>query len=135
MKARLISAYGYQGDAMNLACEDVDAAGSFYIEKMGFMAVEQDLRRGEPPNEDAIKRVVLERDGIRMALAENGGDPEQDGVAFHTDDVEELRDEFIANGLTNIGAIGDETRDNGKFRVFFVVAPDGLCYWFGQKQA
>ncbi|MEP7075879.1 MAG: VOC family protein [Acidobacteriota bacterium] len=135
MTAKLLSAFGYQGDAMNLPVADVGSSSAFYVEKMGFTIVEQDSGPGEPPYEDAIKRVVLERDGIRMALAENGGDPEQDGVAFHTDNVEELRDEFIANGLTNIGAIGDETRDNGKFKVFFVVAPDGLCYWFGQKQA
>lgn len=134
MKARLTSAYGYQGDAMNLACADVEKATLFYVEKMGFDVVEQDSGPGEPPNEDAIKRVVLERDGIRMALAENGGDPEQDGCAFHADNVEALRDEFIHNGLEKIGEIKDETRENGKFKVFFVVAPDGLCYWFGEKQ-
>ena len=134
MNAKLLSAYGYQGDPMNLPVADVDAAAPYYVEKMGFAVVEQDSGPGEPLNEDAIKRVVLERDDIRIALAENGGDPEQDGVAFHTDDIDRLRDEFIANGLTKIGAIDDETRDNGKFRVFFVVAPDGLCYWFGQKQ-
>ena len=133
MTAKLLSAYGYQGDAMNLPVADVSKAASHYVKHMGFEVVEQDSGPAEPPNEDPIKRVVLERDGIRMALAENGGDPEQDGVAFHTDDVEGLRGEFVASGLTNIGAIGDETRDNGKFRVFFVVAPDGLCYWFGQK--
>ena len=134
MKAKLLSVYGYQGDTMNLPVADVDAAVPYYVEKMGFEVVEQDSGPGEPPNEDAIKRVVFERGGIRMALAENGSDPEQDGCAFHTDDVEALRDEFIAKGLTNIGAIDDETRDNGKFRVFFVVAPDGLCFWFGEKQ-
>jgi len=134
MTAKLLSSYGYQGDAMNLPVADVDEAAPYYVKYMGFTVVEQDSGPGELPNEDAIKRVVLERDGIRMALAENGGDPEQDGCAFHTDNVEALRDEFMANGLTKIGAIDDETRDNGKFRVFFVVAPDGLCYWFGEKQ-
>ena len=134
MTAKLLSAYGYQGDPMNLPVADADGAAPYYVEKMGFTVVEHDSGPGEPPHEDAIKRVVLERDGVRMAIAENGGDPEQDGVAFHTDNVEALREEFIANGLTNIGAIGDETRDNATFRVFFVVAPDGLCYWFGEKQ-
>lgn len=133
MKAKLLSAYGYQGDAMNLPVADVEAAAPYYVKHMGFTMVEQDSGSGEPPNESAIRRVVLERDGVRMALAENGGDPEQDGWAFHTDNVEALRDEFIANGLTKIGAIDDETRNNGRFRVFFVVAPDGLCYWFGEK--
>ena len=90
---------------------------------------------GQEGSQDAIKRVILERDGIRIALAENGGDPEQDGCAFHTDDVTALRDEFIATGLDKIGKIDEETRDGGeRFKVFFVVAPDGLCYWFGQRQ-
>jgi len=27
-----------------------------------------------------------------------------------------------------------ETREDGsQWKVFFVVAPDGLCYWFGQR--
>ena len=133
--AKLLSAYGYQGDAMNLPVADIEAAAPYYVRHMGFEVARQDSGPGEPPHEDAIKRVVLERDGIRVALAENGGDPEQDGCAFHTDDVEALRNEFIATGLDKIGKIDEETRDGGKrFKVFFVVAPDGLCYWFGQRQ-
>lgn len=132
--AKLLSAYGYQGDAMNLPVAEVEAAAPFYVEHMGFAIIEQDSGPGEPPHEGAIKRVILERDGIRIALAENGGDPEQDGCAFHTDDVAALRAEFIANGLDKIGNINDETRDDDqRFKVFFVVAPDGLCYWFGEK--
>ncbi len=153
MKAKLLSAFGYQGDATNLPVADVETAAPYYVRHMGFTIVEQDSGPGEPsshhPVTDAvppllgyegsqdrpIKRVILERDGIRIALAENGGDPEQDGCAFHTDDVTALRDEFIATGLDNIGKIDEETRDGGKrFKVFFVVAPDGLCYWFGQRQ-
>lgn len=132
--AKLLSVFGYQGDAMNLPVADVGVAAPYYVKYMGFAVVEQDSGPGEPPNEDAIKRVVLERDGIRIALAENGGDSTQDGCAFHTDDVEALRSEFVSNGLTGIGGIDDETRDNGIFRVFFVVAPDGLCYWLGEKK-
>ncbi len=132
--AKLLSAYGYQGDVMNLPVVDVATAAPYYVRHMGFAIVEQDSGRGEPAHEDAIKRVVLERDGVRMALAENGNDPEQDGCAFHTDDVEALRGEFIATGLDKIGKIDGETRDGGqRFKVFFVVAPDALCYWFGQR--
>ncbi len=133
--AKLLSAYGYQGDAMNLPVTDIETAVPYYVRHMGFLVVEQDSGAGEPPYEDAFKRLILERDGIRIALAENGGDPEQDGCAFHTDDVTALHDEFIATGLDKIGKIDEETRDGGKrFKVFFVVAPDGLCYWFGQRQ-
>ena len=111
---------------MNLPVADVDAAVAYYVSKMGFAVVE----RGDQP----VKKTLLERDGIQMALAENGGDPEQDGCAFRTDNVVVLRDEFIANGLDKIGAIDNDTQGGKRFRVFFVVAPDGLCYWFGEEQ-
>ncbi len=128
IKAKLLSSGGYQGGAMNLACADVDAAVPYYGSKMGFAVVEI--------HDEPVKRAVLERDGIQMALAENGGDPEQDGCAFRTDSVVAPCDEFIVNGLDKIGELQDETRDDGrKFKVFFVVAPDGLCYWFGEEQS
>jgi hypothetical protein len=31
--------------------------------------------------------------------------------------------------------IGVEQRKDGAWNVFYVVAPDGLCYWFGERQA
>ena len=135
MSAKLLSAFGYQGDEMNLPVENVDASVPFYVEKLGFEIVEQDSAPAEPPASGAIKRVVLERDGIRIALAENGGDPSQDGCAFHTDDVEALNAEFRARGLEKLAKPEDDTRKDGsRFKVFFVVAPDGLCFWFGQRQ-
>lgn len=127
MKAKFLKVFGYQGDAMNLPVADAGTATDFYTSKMGFSVVSE--------SQEPIKRVVLERDGIRMALAENGGDPAQDGCAFHTDNINALRDEFIANGLENVGEIKDETRNGSeRFKVFFVVAPDGLCYWVGERQ-
>jgi len=124
--AKILSAFGYQGDAMNLPVASVDASVFYYEWKMAFSVVE---RESEPVN-----KAVFERDGVRFAIVENGGDPEQDGCAFHTDDVEALRSEFIANGLDNVGNIKQENHDDGsRFKVFFVVAPDGLCYWFGER--
>lgn len=126
MAAKLLSAWGYQGDNMALPVKDVDATARYYVEHLGFAEVSREI---EPH-----RKVVLERDGIKMGLAENGGDPEQDGCAFQTDDVASLRDEFAARGLAGIGELKQESRDDGsRFRVFFVVAPDGLCFWFGQK--
>lgn len=125
--AKLLSAFGYQGDAMNLPVKDVDASLSYYIEKMGFSAGET--------SSSPHKKVVLERDGIQMALAENGADPEQDGCAFYTDDVESLHAEFLGNALEKIGELGTETKEDGTvIKRFFVIAPDGLCYWFGEKE-
>jgi hypothetical protein len=110
-----------------LPVADSEVSAAFYASTMGFAEAER---------EDApVKRVVLERDGVRMGLAENGGDPEQDGCAFHTDDVAALREEFVASGAGKIGEIKSETRPDGsRFDAFFVVAPDGLCFWFGQKK-
>jgi catechol 2,3-dioxygenase-like lactoylglutathione lyase family enzyme len=126
MKAKLTSAWGYQGDNMNLPVADVDAAVPFYERIMGF--------RIESRDSDPHRSVILERDGIRIALAENGGDPTQDGCAFRTDDVEALFNEFKANGLEKeISEFSAEEHDGDSFKVFYVVAPDGLCYWFGQK--
>jgi catechol 2,3-dioxygenase-like lactoylglutathione lyase family enzyme len=123
--AKLLSAYGYQGDAMNLPVANVDAAIPFYLEKMGFSVAER--------TDDPLKKAVLERDGIQFAIAENGGNPEQDGCAFHTDDVHGLWDEFRANGYA-VGEIDLDIRPDGsKFQVFFAIAPDGLCYWFGES--
>ena len=124
--ANLIEAHGYQGDAMNLPVGDVDTAVSFYVEKMGFRIVEQ--------IQTPTKKAVLARDKVQFAIAENGGDPEQDGCAFHTDDIDGLREEFKANGYAP-GEIKTENRKDGTvFRAFFAIAPDGLCYWFGERQ-
>jgi hypothetical protein len=71
-----------------------------------------------------------------MRLAENGGDPSQDGCAFHVTHLEALLEEFNANGLgKKPSEIGVEHRKDGAWNVFYVVAPDGLCYWFGERQA
>lgn len=110
---------------MALPVADVDVSAAYYVGKMGFEAI----ARGDEP----VRGVVLERDGIRMAINENGGEPEQDGCAFRTDDVEMLHAEFAANGLEKLGDLKEEIHDDGEYKVFFVVAPDGLCFWFGQR--
>jgi hypothetical protein len=120
MTAKLLSAWGYQGDAMALPVVDVETATVYYVEKMGFTIVD----RGDEP----VRHVVLERDGIRMAINENGGDPSQDGCAFRTDNLAALRVEFESDGLEKLGEVKNETHDDGTYKVFFVVAPDGLCF-------
>ena len=139
MAGKLKTTWGYQGDNMNLPVGDVEGSVPFYETKLGF-SVES---RGEEPT----KFAVLERDGIKIRLAENGGDPTQDGCAFQVENLAELYDEFKANELTHrdqgadgsAGSVSKELNtekhdDGSEWRVFFVVAPDGLCYWFGEKQ-
>jgi len=129
MKGTLETAWGYQGDNMNLPVPDVNASVPFYESILGFTVV----ARSDTPH----KAVVLGRDGIQIRLAENGGDPTQDGCAFQVDDVASLFAEFKANGLQKESSAFDiEHRPDGSsWKVFFVVAPDGLCYWFGERQA
>src|SRR5262245_14153661 len=85
------SAWPYQKDAMNLPVRSVDEAVPFYETVMGFGIVS----RTETPH----RRVVLSRDAIQIGLAENGGDPTQDGCFFEVDDAQATFDELRANGL------------------------------------
>jgi lactoylglutathione lyase len=116
----------YADDAMNLPVANVEQAVPFYKTIMKFDV----LDRMHDPHE-----VVLGRDDIRIGLAENGGDPSQEGCFFEVDDVEAAFAELKANGLKkdDAGFRVDKYGDTS-FRVFFVIAPDGLCYCLGQRQ-
>jgi lactoylglutathione lyase len=125
--AMLEKAFGYQGDNMNLPVRDLAAALPFYETVLGFRV----LSRGSTPHNSA----VLGRDEVRIGLAENGGDSSQDGCAFHVRDLESLFAEFKANGLQKeLSEFNIEQRGDVAWKVFYVVAPDGLCYWFGERQ-
>ena len=128
MSGVLERAFGYQGDNMNLPVKDLNAALPFYQTVLGFQVVTRD----ETPHRSA----VLARDHVQMRLAENGGDPSQDGCAFHVKNLSALFDQFKANGLQKeLSEFGIEQHDGAAWKVFYVVAPDGLCYWFGERQA
>ena len=71
----------------------------------------------------------MERDGVRIGFAINGGDAAQDGAAIKVSDIHRTRKELEGNGVTIANWRVDE-RDGQKLQVFFVVAPDGLCYYF-----
>lgn len=127
MKPTLEKAFGYQGDAMNLPVADVDASIPFYETVLGFRV----LSRSDTPHKSA----VLGRDRIEIRLAENGGDSSQDGCAFHVTGLESLADEFMSSGLKKeISTFDIEKHGDVSWKVFYVVAPDGLCYWFGERQ-
>lgn len=126
MSGTLERAYGYKGDFMNLPVADVETALPFYETVLGF----QVLSRSDSPHKSAL----LGRDRIQMQLVENGGDPSQDGCAFHVTDVESLFAEFRSNGLEKLSGFSTERHSDLEWKVFYVVAPDGLCYWFGESQ-
>jgi catechol 2,3-dioxygenase-like lactoylglutathione lyase family enzyme len=128
MKATLDKAWGYQGDNMNLPVPDLAAALPFYENVLGFRL----LSRSDATHQSA----VLARDRVQIGLAESGGDSTQDGCAFHVTDLEALFAEFKANGLQKeLSEFDIEQHDGVAWKVFYVVAPDGLCFWFGERQA
>jgi lactoylglutathione lyase len=128
VKATLEKAWGYQGDNMRLPVRDLAAAVPFYEKVLGFSI----KSRSDTPHNS----VVLGRDQVEIGLAENGGDPTQAGCAFHVQGIESLFEEFNANGLRKERPeFSIEQRGNVAWKVFYVVAPDGLCYWFGERQA
>jgi hypothetical protein len=50
--------------------------------------------------------------------------------------LDSLFAEFKVNGLhKELSDLSTEQRDGAAWKVFYVVAPDGLCYWFGERQA
>lgn len=120
------AAYPYQDDVLALPVEDIDTAAGYYAKAFGLVEVE---RRDEP-----VPTVIMERDGTRIGFAINGGDASNDGAAILVTDIDRAREELDANGVAP-GEVRIDERDDGKFRVFFVVAPDGLCYYFHQKVA
>jgi len=113
---------------MNLPVRDLEAALPFYENVLGFQVVS----RSRTPHSSAL----LARDKVQIGLAENGGDSAQDGCAFHVKNLESLFAEFNANGLNKeLSEFDTEQHDGVAWKVFYVVAPDGLCYWFGERQA
>jgi len=127
MKALFMTASPYADDAMNLPVQNVNAAIPYYEKVFGFRVVS----RQDAPHTS----VILARDSIQIGLAENGGDPTQEGCFFEVDDVETAFAELKSNGLEKeeagfrIDRYGDTS-----WKVFFVVAPDGLCYCLGERQ-
>ena len=127
MKAVFKTAWPYQEDEMKLPVENLEAAILFYETVMGFHV----LSRNDAP----CKSAVLVRDGIQIGLAENGGDPTQEGCFFEVDNVEGAFAELKSNGLEKQEA-GYRIEQHGetRWKVFFVMAPDGLCYCLGERQ-
>lgn len=125
MKAVFKTAAPYADDAMNLPVKDVDAAIPYYEKTFGFRVVS----RQEAPH----RSVVLARDKIQIGLAENGGDSSQEGCFFEVDDVDAAFEE-IKGTPPSESAIEVDTVNGVPYRVFFEVAPDGLCYMIAERQ-
>src|ERR1041385_349761 len=124
-KAIFKRAVPYKKDALDLPVANVAHAVGFYREILGFHLA---ALTGTPH-----KRAVLQRDQVQIGLAENGGDPTQEGCFFEVNDVEAAFAE-IKGRKADISEPGRQTVTGQPFKAFFVVAPDGLCYMIGQPQ-
>lgn len=126
MTPTLEKAFGYRGDTMHLPVPNLAAALPFYEAVLGFHVVS----RVDTPMASA----VLARDQVQIGLEENGGDPTQDGCAFHVRGLPALFAGFHERGLAKAPSdFGTEQHDGVPWTVCFVIAPDGLCYWFGER--
>ena len=123
---RFKAAYPYQKDVLALPVTDLDAAAQWYTTHFGMREVE----RREVP----VPAVILERDDTRIGFAINGGDSGQDGAAILVSDILGMKDELESSGA-QLGNWRIEERGGVKFQVFFVVAPDGLCFYFHEPLA
>jgi catechol 2,3-dioxygenase-like lactoylglutathione lyase family enzyme len=117
------AAFPYQHDVLALPVVDLDAASRWYSHAFGLREVD----RREQPH----PTVILERDGITIGFAVNGGDASQDGAAILVSDIDRARQEIETAGI-EIGSSRIDEHDGDTRHVFFVVAPDGLCYYFDQ---
>jgi catechol 2,3-dioxygenase-like lactoylglutathione lyase family enzyme len=113
--------FPFQQDVLALPVTDLDSASEWYSKFFGMVEVER--------SNDPVPRVILERDGTRIGFSINGGDASQDGAAILVRNIHGVKEELESEGMEIVNWRIDE-RDGEKLRVFFVVAPDGLCYYF-----
>jgi catechol 2,3-dioxygenase-like lactoylglutathione lyase family enzyme len=116
-------AFPYQADVLALPVVDLDATARWYSNAFGLREVE---RRDHPH-----PAVILERDGVRIGFALTGGDASQDGAAIRVSDIHRASEQVRATGI-DVGDVRNEEHDGERRQVFFVVAPDGLCFCFYQ---
>jgi len=115
------AAFPYQNDVLALPVTDLDRASQWYCQHFGMREVDR--------FDDPVPTVILERDNTRIGFAINGGDPAQDGAAVLVSNIGGMKDELEGKGV-KVGNWRVDERDGKRLQVFFVVAPDGLCYYF-----
>lgn len=119
-------AFPFQKDVLALPVVNLDSTSEWYCKSFGMKEIE----RQDAPS----PVVVLERDGVRIGFSINGGDATQDGAAILVTGISLIKAELEANGV-EVGNFRVDERDGKKFQVFFVVAPDGLCFYFHEPMS
>jgi hypothetical protein len=125
-KTLFLKAFPYGDDVLALPVADIELAARWYAQHFAMVEAE---RKSEPH-----PTVIMERDGVRIGFSVSGGDSSQEGAAILVSDIHAVRVELESKGV-NIGNWRVDERDGEKLQVFFVVAPDGLCYYFHQPLA
>ena len=115
------AAYPFLEDVTTLPVKNLDETVTWYRNAFGLSEVE---RKSEP-----FPQVIMERDDAKIGFAITGGDPTQDGAAILVREIQQVKDELERKGVETANWRVDE-RDGEELQVFFVVAPDGLCYYF-----
>ena len=125
MKAVFRDALPYADNVMNLPVADIDVSIPYYEKTFGFRVVS----RQETP----YRSVILERDRVRIGLAENGGDSSQEGCFFRVENLEAAFEEIKGKPAPE-SAFRSDKFAGVPYRAFFEVAPDGLCYMVGEPE-
>ncbi len=112
-------------DPLHLPVRDMEQSLSYYKQSLDFTI----LSRQETP----YKEVLLQRDQVTMGLAENGGNPDENSCYLSVGNVDVLFQE-LQNKQLDVSPIRLDLHEAQTYRVFFLRAPDGLCFCFGQKQ-
>src|SRR5215813_9171707 len=89
--ARYTRAMPYSGDVLGLPVRKLHDALPFYQTVMGFQVVTQ--------SDTPCKSAILKRDNVQIGLAENGGDPEQNGCFFEVENVEDAFADLKSRGF------------------------------------
>ena len=123
MKAVFKRTKPYADDAMNLPVKDVKAAIPYYEKKFHFRVVSQ--------QETPVRSAVLARDDIQIGVAENGGDPSQEGCFFEVDDVRAAFEEL--RGMPpNDSELEEQSFGEVKYLVFFEVSSGRVVLYDGR---
>lgn len=117
------AAFPFQEDVLALPVVDLDATADWYAQAFGMVEVERQFQTNPT--------VILERDDVQIGFAINGGDASQEGAAIRVANIQGIKAELESKGV-EIGNWRVDERDGKRFQVFFVVAPDGLCYCFNE---
>jgi len=118
-----LKAFPYQEDILALPVNNTETAANWYSKAFGMSLIER--------TDGSAASVILEREGVRLGFCVNGKDASQDGAAILVSDIHKAKSQLEDQGVAT-GELRIDERDGQQFEVFFVVAPDELCFYFHQ---